>query len=160
NADAVVTKLSPAGNALVYSTYLGGYADERALGIAVDAAGSAYVTGWTTSMAPPGGAPAFPTQNPYPSSPGRVPDAFATKLAPDGKSLVFSTFLGGASLDQGNAIAVDALGRAYVTGWTKSSNFATSSGAYQTSLRGSEDVFVTRLSASGSALSYSTYLGG
>jgi uncharacterized protein (TIGR03437 family) len=148
-----VTKLTPAGDALVYSTYLGGSGYDHGLGIAVDAAGSAYVTGRTFS-------PNFPTQSPYQATiQGTVYDAFVTKLTPAGNALVYSTYLGGNGVDEGLGIAVDAAGSAYVTGYTQSTNFPTQS-PYQATIQGIRDAFVTKLTPAGNALVYSTYLGG
>jgi uncharacterized protein (TIGR03437 family) len=153
STDAFVTKLSPAGNALVYSTYLGGNGNDWVNGIAVDGMGSAYVTGYTNSTN-------FPTQSPYQATFQGTQDAFVTKLAPAGNALAYSTYLGGSGEDHAYAIAVDASGSAYVTGWTGSANFPTKS-AFQTALQGgTRDVFVTKLTAAGNALVYSTYLGG
>ncbi|MCG3119198.1 MAG: hypothetical protein ALAOOOJD_01543 [bacterium] len=137
---------------LSYSTYLGGSGTEHAEGIAVDPAGSVYVTGWTDS-------PNFPTANPFQASRNGSQDAFVTKLNPSGSALVYSTYLGGNDWDFGFGIAVDALGNAYITGRTDSPDFPTSS-PFQAMLKGSSDAFVTKLNASGSALIYSTYLGG
>jgi hypothetical protein len=156
--DAFVTKLSPTGDALVYSTYLGGSSNEDGLGIAVDASGSAYVTGWTFS-------PDFPIRNPLPApnnaSRGTV-DAFVTKLSPTGNALVYSTYLGGTDEDRGTSIAVDSSGSAYVTGFTSSSDFPTKNPlpAPNNALQGAADAFVTKLSPTGNALVYSTFLGG
>jgi uncharacterized protein (TIGR03437 family) len=150
--DAFVTKLSPAGNTLVYSTYLGGSDNDEGYGIAVDGAGSAYVTGYTHSTD-------FPTQSPYQATCRGISDAFVTKLTPAGNALVYSTYLGGSGIDTGNGIAVDAAGSAYVTGGTQSTNFPTQS-AYQATFQGGTgDAFVTKLTPAG-ALVYSTYLGG
>jgi hypothetical protein len=91
---------------------------------------------------------------------GGANDAFVTKLVGDGSGLVYSTFLGGTSFDPGGAIAVDAQGHAYVTGLTGSADFPTTAGAFDATFGGSSDAFVTRLSPDGSALSYSTFLGG
>jgi len=148
--DAFVTKLSAAGSALVYSTYLGGGDNDYGLGIAVDLNGSAYVTGGTWSTD-------FPTAGPYQTDQGSL-DAFVTKLSAAGNALVYSTYLGGSSLDVGSGIAVDTNGSAYVTGLTASADFPTA-GPYQTD-QGGDDAFVTKLSAAGNALVYSTYLGG
>jgi uncharacterized protein (TIGR03437 family) len=149
--DAFVAKLSAAGSALVYSTYLGGSARDYGNGIAVDAAGNAYVTGSTYSTD-------FPMANPFQTSRGDF-DAFVAKLNAAGSALVYSTYLGGSNSDYGNGIAVDAAGNAYVTGQTYSTNFPTANPLQATNaLRG--DVFVAKLSANGSALVYSTYLGG
>jgi hypothetical protein len=148
--DAFVTKLNPTGSALVYSTYLGGSGSDRGFGIAVDAAGNAYVTGGTNSDNFPTTAGAFQTTNGWGG-------AFVTKLDPTGSALVYSTFLGSAL---GSGIAVDAAGNAYVAGRTSSVNFPTTPGAFQPISRGGVDVFVTKLNPTGSALVYSTYLGG
>ena len=147
--DAFVTKLSAAGNSLVYSTYLGGSSSEYGFRIAV-VAGCAYVTGSTHSSD-------FPTENPYQMYQGSG-DVFVTKLSATGNSLVYSTYLGGSSDDQGHAFAVDDNGYAYASGMTWSTDFPTQE-PYQTD-QGSRDVFVTKLSRSGSSLIYSTYLGG
>jgi hypothetical protein len=164
--DAFVTKLNANGSAVVYSTYLGGaFSWEAAHDVAVDAGGNAYVTGETMS-------PDFPTVNAYDSSMGGTGDAFVAKLSPSGSSLVYSTFLGGATdvnpdlfaaSDYGYGIAVDAAGAAYVTGQTRATDFPTMNALQPTG--GSNgatifDAFVTKLAPSGSALAYSTYLGG
>jgi hypothetical protein len=152
--DAFVTKLNSSGTGLVYSTYLGGTSDDDATGIAVDAAGRAYVTGYTSSAD-------------FPTTPGAVQtmiggsyDAFVTKLNSSGTGLVYSTFLGGTTDDYGGSIAVDCSGKAYVTGYTSAVDFPTTPGAYRTANAGSYDIFVAKLNSTGSALVYSTYLGG
>ena len=152
--DAFVTKLNAAGSVLTYSTYLGGSSHDYPIGIALDASGNAYVTGETSSTNLPttGGVTQTADAGNY--------DAFVTKLNAAGSALTYSTYLGGSSYDVGLGIAVDAGGSAYVTGGTQSTNFPITSGAAQTSFGGSEDVFVTKLNAAGSALAYSTYLGG
>ncbi len=151
--DGFVTKLNPAGNALIYSTYLGGSNFETAYGVAVDMAGNVYVAGYTESTN-------FPTANAMQSAhAGGTQDAFVTKLNPTGNALVYSTYLGGSSVDQSLGIAVDFAGNAYVTGTTGSSNFPTAN-AKQPALASSGDAFVTKLNAAGNALVYSTYLGG
>jgi hypothetical protein len=149
-----VSKLDPTGSALVYSTFLEG---SGAFGIAVDAIGNAYVTGSADSTLPttPGAfQPVFGSDSPESG------DAFVAKLNPAGSALVYSTYLGGTSGDQAIGIAVDADGNAYVTGITGSANFPTTSGVFQTALSGSSDAFVTKLNPTGSALVYSTLLGG
>jgi uncharacterized protein (TIGR03437 family) len=150
--NAFVTKLTPVGNAPAYSTFLGGNNLNQAYGIAVDAAGSAYVTGRTVSTN-------FPTQSPYLATAQGNYDAFVTKLTPAGNALAYSTYLGGSGADYGCGIAVDAAGSAYVTGYTNSTNFPTQS-PYQATFQGVYDVFVTKLTPAGDALAYSTYLGG
>jgi hypothetical protein len=158
SGDAFVTKLNPAGSALVYSTYLGGSGEEDGWGdgggIAVDSAGNAYVTGGTGSTDFPVTPGAFQTNN------GGGDDAFVTKLNPAGSALVYSTYLGGSGQDVGEAIAVDSAGNAYVTGGTGSTDFPVTPGAFQTKNAGFGDVFVTKINPAGSALVYSTYLGG
>jgi len=141
--------------ALDYSTYLGGGGDDVGNGIAVDATGSAYVTGETASTDFPTTEGAFQTTN------RGAKNVFVTKLNSTGSALVYSTYLGGSLSDRGNSIAVDAKGNAYVTGRVASMNFPITEGAFQTSFRGGTyDAFVTKLNADGSALIYSTYLGG
>jgi hypothetical protein len=152
---AFVSKLNATGSALFYSTYLGGSGGDYGSGIAIDASGNAYVTGVTASSNFPTTPGAFQT-----TYGGGVEDAFVTELNATGSALVYSTYLGGSSTDYGNHLAVDASGSAYVTGGTWSSNFPTTPGAFQTTFVSSIDAFVSKLNASGSALLYSTYLGG
>jgi len=157
-ADAFVTKLNPNGSALVYSTYLNGNSSEAGQGIAVDANGSAYVTGYTTSANFPVTPEAFsPT---FHGVDGSLSDGFVTKLNPAGSGLVYSTYLGGSNYDVGNGIVVDAGGNAFVTGITRSTDFPTTAGAFQPTTDGSGDAFAAKLNPAGSALVYSTYLGG
>ena len=130
---------------LVYSTYLGGNSYDYGAGIAVDSLGNAYVTGSTIGFY-------------YP--PESDEDAFVAKLNPSGSALVYSTHLGGSNYDYGQGIAVDRGGNAYVTGYTGSSDFPTTSEAFQTTQPGLQNTFVTKLNPRGSALVYSTYLGG
>jgi len=141
---------------LVYSTFLGGSGYDVGVGLAVDAAGNAYVTGSTTSSNFPTTAGAL--HNIYR---GGDDDAFVTKLNAAASAVVYSTYLGGSALDSGAGIAVDSSGSAYVTGDTRSSNFPTTPGAFQTTFGGGyANAFVSKLNAAGSALVYSTYLGG
>jgi hypothetical protein len=150
--DAFVTKLSPSGASLVYSTYLGGSGVDGGQGIAVGADGSAYVTGGTSSAN-------FPTAAPHQAMSAGNYDAFVTKIAPSGTSLTYSTYHGGSAYDYGYGIAVGADGSAYVTGTTQSTNFHTAAPVHP-SYAGFGDAYVTKLSPSGSSLVYSTYLGG
>lgn len=152
--DAFVVKLNPAGSGLVYATYLGGSGGDGADGIAVDALGNAYVAGGTGSTNFPTTSGAFQTNNAGGS------DAFVTKLNPTGTGLVYSTYLGGSGADQALAVALDSSGNAYVTGGTRSTNFPTTSGAFQTTNAGGLDTFVAKLNPLGASLVYSTYLGG
>jgi hypothetical protein len=149
--DAFVTKLAPDGNSLIYSTFLGGNIIEEGYGIALDDNNSAYVAGHTDS-------PDFPTQYPIQGhSPGD--DAFVTKFAPNGMSLVYSTFLGGGLDDYGYGVAVNGNHCAYVTGKTDASDFPVFN-AYQSVKADSFDAFVTKFASDGQSLVYSTFLGG
>ena len=153
NVDAYVAKLDPSGSKLLYCTYLGGSDLDRPFGLAVDAAGSAYVAGRTHSSN-------FPTTgNAFQRNLNSYEDGFVAKLSPDGGSLVYATFLGGTKNDDITAIAVDASGAAYVTGETQSTDFPLANPA-QARLGGYFDGFVTKLNPQGSGLVYSTYLGG
>jgi uncharacterized protein (TIGR03437 family) len=137
----LVSKLSPSGDALVYSTYLGGNGFDMGIGIAVDAAGAIYVAGAT-------GSTDFPVQSAYQAVNHGGQNAFVTKLLPAGNALVYSTYLGGSGSDSANYLAVDAIGAAYIAGETSSTNFPTSS-PYQSTNRGGpyyyDDAFVTKL---------------
>jgi hypothetical protein len=150
--DVFVTKLSPAGNSLVFSTYLGGSSGEIGRGIALDKNKAVYIVGLTNSAD-------FPRKNAFDNSLGGTGDAFVTKLDPSGSSLAYSTFLGGTGGEDGNAIAVDQYGSAYVTGFTGSDDFPMKN-AYDTILGNMIDAFVTKINPSGKTLAYSTYLGG
>jgi beta-propeller repeat-containing protein len=151
--DAFVTKLDSSGSGLAYSTYLGGTGYDQGNGIAVDGAGSAYVTGYTNSPFPT-------TAGAFDTSFNGAYDAFVTKLDSSGASLAYSTYLGQTAFDQGNDIAVDGAGSAYVTGYFTTAGFPTTAGAFDTSFNGGFDAFVTKLDSAGAALVYSTYLGG
>jgi uncharacterized protein (TIGR03437 family) len=137
---------------LSYSTYLGGFDNEYGNGIEADAAGNAYVTGLTYSAD-------FPTKAPLQFSLGGIANAFIAKYDASGR-LVYSTFLGGAGEDSGFVAGCDASGNVYVGGTTDSNNFPLTSNAYQNSRRGRLDGFLSKLSANGSTLLYSTFLGG
>jgi uncharacterized repeat protein (TIGR01451 family) len=154
--DVFVVKISASGDALLYTTYLGGDEDDAGNAIVVDNDGSAYVTGDTDSTD-------FPTENPYQDSCGLfvgvcIGDAFVAKLNAEGNGLVYSTYLGGHKVDEGEGIALDGNGNAYVVGTTFSSDFPTENPMLPT-LQGLSDAFVTKLDAGGT-LGYSTYLGG
>jgi hypothetical protein len=150
--DAYVAKLNSAG-ALAYSTHVGGSGIDEGFGIAVDSASNAYATGLTSSAD-------FPTVGAFDATLGGGQDAFVTKLNATGTAIAYSTYLGGGGSDQAGSIALDSARNAYVPGVTASSDFPTSAGAADTTLGGTTDAFVTKLNASGSALVYSTYLGG
>jgi uncharacterized protein (TIGR03437 family) len=173
-ADAFVAKLNPAGNDLVYSTYLGGNGVELFPVLGIDEAGNAYLTGLTASTNFPIANAVQRTIGGNNCSPNSCADVFVTRLntnAAGAASLVYSTYLGGDGPEVNNKLAVDSTGNVYLTGTTSSTNFPTSGNAFQGSLRsggncGNEpcsDAFVTRLNtnASGAAsLLYSTYIGG
>jgi uncharacterized protein (TIGR03437 family) len=153
--DIYVAKIKPDGSGVVYCSYIGGRDDDEPDAIAIDAAGNAFVTGYTFSSDFPTTAGAIQTK--YAGGQG---DAFVFKLGPAGNTLVYSTFLGSAGEDEGRAIAVDATGNAYVAGITSSSAFPIAGSAYQSRYRGGAyDGFVAKLNPAGSALVYSTLLG-
>ncbi|MFB3895126.1 MAG: SBBP repeat-containing protein [bacterium] len=156
-SDVFVIKLNPTGTGRVYSTYLGGSRDDYGYAIAIDTVGNAYVTGATYSTN-------------FPTVPGSYDvtinnsigydDAYVSKLNPNGTALIYSTYLGGNNSDHGWGIAVTNSGIAYVTGVTQSTNFPTTASAVDQTHNGGMDVFVTKLNTAGTALSYSTFLGG
>jgi len=150
--DAFIAKVNSSGNAFIYSTYLGGSGFDNGRGIAVDTQGAAYVTGETSSGL-------FPTQNPIQGSNAGIVDVFITKVNSAGDALVYSTYLGGSSLDYGLGIAVDTQGAAYVTGYCESADFPTQNPIQGTNA-GFSDVFITKVNSAGNAFVYSTYLGG
>jgi hypothetical protein len=137
---------------LLYSTYLGGNGYEGGSDIAVDANGQVYITGYTTSTN-------FPTKNPSQGTNAGGYDAFVTKIDSTGSALLYSTYLGGSGDDYGFGIDVDVSGQVYITGYTDSTNFPTESPIQGTNA-GGNDAFVTKIDSAGSALLYSTYLGG
>jgi Beta-propeller repeat/OmpA-like transmembrane domain len=154
--NAFVTKINATGTAFIYSTFLGGRGENVSYAIAVDASGNAYVTGTTT-------APDFPTVNPLQATNLGSGDAFITKINPSGSALVYSTYLGGSTgADVGRGIAVDSSGNVYVAGSTDSTDFPTVNPVQATRIgaAGPDTGFVLNLNAAGSALVYSTYLGG
>ncbi len=154
--DAFVTKLNAAGNALVYSTFLGGNENDEAQGIAVDMGGSAYVASDTRSSNIPVTPGAFDT-----TANGGLTDAFVTKLNPAGDSLAYCTYLGGNDEDYlRGGIVVDSGGSAYVGGTTGSLDFPVTTGAFDTTYNGAGDAFVVKFNAAGSAPVYATFVGG
>ncbi|HKO96289.1 MAG TPA: SBBP repeat-containing protein [Pyrinomonadaceae bacterium] len=160
--DVFVTKLNPSGSALDYSSRFGGNLDDFGRGIALDAGGNAYITGWTSCQA---STCTFPTVNAFQAEyAGGINDAFVTKIDSTGSALVYSTYLGGgdfinATEDWGEAIAVDNAGSAYVTGYTYSPDFPVTAGAFDRS-RAGLDAFVTKFAPNGRSVAYSTFLGG
>jgi hypothetical protein len=155
-SDTFVTKFTSTGSSLAFSTYLGGSGDETGSAIAVDASGSAYVTGQTASSNFPTTPGAFDT-----TFNGGTADAFVTKLGSTGSSLAFSTYLGGSGNEAGRGVALDNSGSSYLAGFTVSSNFPTTPGAFDATFNGgASDTFVTKFTSTGSSLAFSTYLGG
>jgi len=157
-SNAFVFELNSAGNALTYSTYLGGTDNDFANGIALDGSGNSYVAGFASSND-------FPTLNPIQTYPGGANNGFVTKLNSTGSALLYSTYLalGGAVGDSVNGVALDSSHNAYLTGVASSSAFQTTSGAFQTTCGcsgGATDAFVTVINAAGSGYIYSTFLGG
>lgn len=172
SGDAFVARFDVDGTGtnliLHYATYLGGGGNDGALGLAVDADGDAFVTGFTDSAN-------FPTTKTlFSKIKGPINahtqtyavDAFVTELNPDGTGLVYSTFLGGSSMDAAYGIALDDAGNAYIAGYTYSTNFPVTPMAMQKRLRcppslyQNANAFVAEISAGGTSLNYSTYLGG
>ena len=150
--DAFVLKLSPGGSSIVYWTFLGGSGDDRGFSIAVDSSGFAYVTGQTQSTN-------FPVVSAFRTTLSGNRDAFVTKLNTAGSGLVYSTYLGGGGSDSGYSIAVAPGLFAVVTGTTSSANFPLAN-AYDSTLGGASDAFVTRFGLNGDTVSFSSYLGG
>jgi len=152
--DAFVTKLNPNGNGVAYSAFLSGSATDSAEGLAVDGNGNAYVTGWT-------GSNDFPVSwIAYDKTYNGLNDAFVTKINSTGTSLLYSTYLGGSGDEFGFPIALDSGNNAYVAGKTSSTNYPTSVTAFDHSLGGAVDAFITKLSPTGNSMVYSSYLGG
>jgi hypothetical protein len=141
---------------IVYSTFLGGSGEDSGQGIAVDGSGNAYVTGVTQSTTFPG----VTGSSIQPAYGGGKIDAFVTKINAAGTAIVYSTFLGGGDNDAGAAIAVDGTGNAYVTGDTQSTDFPVTASSTQPTLGGGHDAFVTKINAAGTAIVYSTFVGG
>ncbi|MHB1457735.1 MAG: DUF7948 domain-containing protein [Armatimonadota bacterium] len=154
-ADLFIAKIDPLVSKLEYSTILGGDGFDRGIEIVVDSSSCAYVTGYTQSIDFPTTPDAFDT-----SYGGGFFDAFVIKLNQSGSELDYTTFLGGSQIDIGWGITVDSSCCTYVTGETSSSDFPTTSGAFDQSLGGVEDGFITKLDPSGTAIVYSTFLGG
>jgi hypothetical protein len=153
--DVFVSKLSADGSSLIYSTFIGG-TGVRDFGssITVDSDGCAYIVGETQSS------DFNTTSGAFDETFNGVMEAFVCKLSADGSTLTYSTYLGGTSNDYGNSIAVDSDGYAYVTGFTTSSDFNTTSGAFDETYNGNGEIFVCKLSPDGSTLVNSTFIGG
>jgi len=154
-SDAFVVKVNPSATGLAYATFLGGSEYESGEGIAVDDTGAAYVTGWTFSSDFPTTPGAFDT-----TYNGGYDDAFVVKVNPSGTGLAYATFLGGSDNERSEGIAVDDTGAAYVAGYTGSSDFPTTPGAFDTTFNGDHDAFVVKVNPSATGLAYATFLGG
>ena len=157
-SDAFVLKLNPAGDQLIYSTFVGGSGDDMGAGIAVDAQGNAYVAGDTYSLNFPTTPGAFDTTFNYGGD-----DLFAIKLNSTGSGLVYSTYIGGSGWEDTCDIAIDELGNAYILGGGNSSNYPTTLGAYDRTYNDDShyhDIYITKLNTTGIALIASTFLGG
>ncbi|KAA3605889.1 MAG: hypothetical protein DWQ06_03220, partial [Calditrichaeota bacterium] len=150
--DVFVTKLLADGSSLDYSTYLGDSGNEKSNEIIVDGNGNALLIGITNSGN-------FPTQNAFDYYLNGNYDIFISKISSDGSALIYSTFLGGSSSDYGYGLGLDESDNILLTGMTLSSNFPVQN-AYDDSYNGNGDLFITQLNSSGSALEFSTFLGG
>ncbi len=152
NDEGFITELNSSGNAILFSSLLGGHDDDEALAVSVDEAGSPVVVGWTSSSD-------FPIANALQSVKGDTDpdeDAFVAKFQPNGLAVVFSTFLGGENRDHANAVVTDAARDIFVTGQTESGDFPTVNPI--DSAGGGADVFVTKYSSNGSTMLFSTYI--
>jgi hypothetical protein len=159
-ANGFASKLGPSGSELVFSTYLGGHGFDEISALAIDHDNALYVAGTTNSVDFPVTSNAFQKQCDGGAHTGFcIRDAFVAKLDADGRKLIYSTHLGGAGYDAAAGLAVNERGEAYIAGETGSTDFPTRN-AYQSSLSGPSDAFITRLNAAGSGLVSSTFLGG
>jgi hypothetical protein len=152
--DAFVVKVNAVGTELAYATFLGGSIRDYGEAIAIDEAGSAYVSGVTDSSDLPATEGAFDTSH------NGGYDTFVAKVNADGTGLAYATFLGGSGHDFGSPLAVDRAGNVHMTGHTDSSDFPTTEGAFDTSHNGYFDAFVVKVNAAGTGLAYATFLGG
>jgi len=166
---AFIAKFNPAASgaeSLIFSTYLGGDDSDEAFGLALDKNNNIYVTGRTLSNN-------FPLKNAFQTSfdqtlnckdsggnAATCDHSFVTELAANGKSLIYSSYIGGTNQDEAFAIAVDGGGNAYITGQTFSTDFPTAGSPYQSKIKSAPDVFLSVVAAGGTSLSYSTYFGG
>jgi hypothetical protein len=151
--DGFVARLRPGDPKSLQTVLIGGTGREQVTGVALDKSGNLFVAGFTTSSD-------FPTKNGWQPRFGGAGDAFLAKLRISGWKLLFSTYLGGSKMDAAYGLSLDSSGNPIVSGVTESADFATTAGAFQPRLRGSVDAFVTKLSADGSRILWSTYYGG
>lgn len=152
--DCTVSKINKDGSGLVYSTYIGGTADEICRFMALDSAGNVYLTGFTYSTDYP------VTPNAYQTTYAGGWDVFVTKLNSSGTDLVYSTYFGGSGMEWAEGIVVDKYGNASFAGWTLSTDFPVTPNASQKTNAGGRDAFLARMNSSGTGLLYSTYFGG
>ncbi|GEM_PF-874646 len=155
NEDIFVTKLDYTNSTLIFSTFIGGSKNDEAYSIKVNSNGEVFIAGNTYS-------PDYPaTEGAYSETyNGEGGDACITALSADGSTLIFSTFLGGSNYDTARGIELDRNGNIFITGWTNSSDFPTTSGSFNRELQGKTDAFVVKMNETGSALIYSTLIGG
>lgn len=158
--DAFVAELNTNGTKLIYSTYLGGSQADGAYGIAVDLAGNAYVAGATFSTNFPTTTNALQKHLACPNSFYYNANAFVTEISAYGTNLIYSSYFGGTNFDEGMGITVDNSNCVYVTGFTASMNFPTTTSAFQQYLNGWTNAFVAKFTPSCTNLVYSTFLGG
>ncbi len=167
--DAFVTKISPLGASIAYSTFLGGSSDDSAFGIAIDGADNVYITGYTTDDNPAAATGDFPVtggvfQQNYGGGSGNAnagSNGFVAKIIPSTNTLSYSSYLGGSTADVGIGIGVDSSNpaNAYITGTTLSTDFPVV-GSFQATLSGNSDAFVSEVNPTATGLTYSSYLGG
>ncbi len=155
NTDVFIAKLNPAGSALVYATFLGARGDDTPTDIAINTAGEAFVTGFTLSVTFPTTVGALKTRDD-----AAFFEGFVTRIDPAGSTFVYSTFIGGTTAELVSAIAVDSQNNAYLGGSSVSSDFPVTAGAFQVNRQGASDPFVLKLNPQGSAIVYSTLVGG
>ncbi len=154
NYDAFVSKLNSGGSGLIFSTFIGADQDDKATSLDIDASGNIFVTGLTSSSS-------FPvTMGAYDMIANGEFDAFVLKLGSSGGNLLYSTFIGGTIYDEAKSIVIDNMGYAFVTGKTYSADFPVTSGSYDEIFGGGQDIFVCKISADGTTLDFSTYIGG
>jgi hypothetical protein len=149
--DGFIAKLTPAGNGIIYSSYMGGSATDEIWDIVMDGTGAVYIAGFSDGT--------FPVKNAFQSTRKGMNDAFVAKIASNGRSVIYSSYLGGIGHDHAIGIDVDGSGTAYVAGFTMSHDFPVKS-PFQASRLGSQDAFLTLVDPSGAKLLHSTYLGG
>jgi len=151
--DGYIAKLNSTGTAMIWATYVGGSSTDGINAIIVDGDGNGYFVGQTTSTD-------LPTSSPYQAANAGSQDVIIGKISSDGTSMSYVSYLGGTGSDDGSRIDIDSSGNAYITGWTASTDFPTSSPYQNSNAGGANDSFIAKINSTGSALTYSTYLGG